>query len=320
MKFEKQLEIVRRKIQKELITGDRYLDGSLDYVKATNGKMLRPTFMLIGASFGKKKKSKKNKTILDLAAAIESLHLATLIHDDIIDEAKLRRGKETVQSKYSKEYALYMGDFILIRCFMMIGDLDIKKDLAMGLAKAINQICIGEMKQHKYRYETDVTPMKYLQVVSRKTAALFSISLSAGAQYLDCSDELCKKLARIGFEIGMTFQLVDDILDYNGDQKIVGKDLKSDIVQGYYNIPVLFALGADQPKGAVLKTLLEKEINKDNLEEIHDLVVELGGVSKTRELALRYHQRAIGLIQELPDGEGKEFLLNLAPKLVDRIK
>jgi heptaprenyl diphosphate synthase len=320
MKFEKELEIVRQKIQKELITGDRYLNGSLDYVTATNGKMIRPTFLLIGATFGKKKKSRKNKNILDMAAAIEALHLATLVHDDIIDEAKLRRGQESVQSKYSKEYALYMGDFILIRCFMMLGSLDIKKDLAMMLAKAVNQICIGEMKQHKYRYSTDVTPMKYLHVVSRKTAALFSISLSAGAKYLEADDEISKKLARIGYEIGMTFQLVDDILDYKGNVALVGKELKADIMQGYYNIPVLFALESKDEKVKILKSMLEGILTQTELRKVHELVIELGGIDKTEDLAWRYTIRALALIEELPDGEGKSYLLDIVPKLVERMK
>ena len=322
MEINKQLEKVKVIIEKEISTGDHYLNGSLNYVKETTGKMLRPRFLLIGASFGKASSKKHEDNLIRLAAAIESLHVATLIHDDVIDESKLRRGRESVQSKYSKEYAIYMGDFILSRCFVMLSKLDIEKTLLVEMAKAMNQICIGEMKQHKYRFNTMVNPIDYLRIVSRKTATLFTISLSAGAQYAKASEEIVKLLARIGHEIGMVFQLVDDLLDYEGSIEEVGKDLEKDMMKGYYNIPVLFAMQSEQvTERKKLQELLENaEHIYENKEIIIQLIKELGGVKRTKELALRYNRRAIHLIEKLPDSEGKELLYALTSNLIDREK
>jgi len=320
MKFEQQLSSIRHKIQKELLTGDCHLDSSLNFVTHNMGKMVRPTFVLIGSTFGTIQTEENKESVTSIAAAIESLHMATLLHDDIIDEAKLRRGQPSVQAKYSKEYALYMGDFILIRSFMMLTNLEIPRDVAAGLAKVVNQICIGEMKQHKYRYKTDVFPLKYLHVISRKTAALFAVSLSVGAKYSEADESVAKKLGRIGYEIGMAFQLVDDLLDYSGEVATVGKDLESDLIQGYYNIPVLFALQSKQPASTRLKELLEQPITRENNLEVIELVKQLGGIEKTQELAKRYSGRAMKLIQQLPEGDGKKALLELTPTLLNRIK
>lgn len=320
MKFDQQLASIRKKIEKELLTGDCHLDSSLNFVTHTMGKMLRPTFVLIGAGFGTVTDPVKKDQVITIASAIESLHVATLLHDDIIDEAKLRRGQPTVQSKYSKEYALYMGDFILVRSMLMLSDIEMPKDLGLGLAKTVNQICIGEMKQHKYRYKTDVFPLKYLHVISRKTAALISISLAAGARFMEAEEAVCKKLARIGYEIGMAFQLIDDLLDYSGDEAKVGKDLTADLVQGYYNIPVLFALESKNPMRDQLKNLLEQPISDENKREVIKLVKELGGIDKTQELADRYSQRAMKLIRQLPECESKSTLLEMTPQLLKRNK
>ncbi len=322
MGINEQLEQVKTIMHKELVTGDHYLNGSLNYVKETTGKLLRPRFLLIGASFGKKTTKKQEHNLIRLAAAVESLHVATLIHDDVIDESKLRRGQESIQSRYSKEYAIYMGDFILSRCFIMLSQLDIKKELLVEIAKAMNQVCIGEMKQHKHRFNVHVNPLNYLRIVSRKTATLFSISLSSGAYYAKAPEDAVKLLARIGHEIGMVFQLVDDLLDYEGSVIEVGKDLEKDMLKGYYNIPVLFAMqGEKTPERQELKDLLEHSdgISK-NKERIFELIKNLGGVEKTRELALRYNKRALALIEKLPEAPGKQALIDLTTNLIHREK
>jgi heptaprenyl diphosphate synthase len=237
--IQNQLKQVKLILDSELQLGDRYLNGSLDYVKASTGKMLRPTFLLVGATFGT---IKNEKELLNLATAIEVLHTATLIHDDIIDEAKLRRGKESIQSKYSKEYAVYMGDFLLSRCFMMLSNLDIDRESAVNISKAVNKVCIGEMKQNVMRYDVNITPAIYFRIIARKTAALFALSLGTGASFADVDKTISKKLARIGYHIGMTFQMVDDLLDFEGESGVVGKEVRSDIIRGNYSLPLIYAL------------------------------------------------------------------------------
>lgn len=314
--IDEQLNEVKDKINNALQVGDRYINGSLNYVKSTSGKMIRPKFLLIGASFGKKKYIEE---FIELAAAIETLHMATLVHDDVIDEAKMRRGKESVQSKYSKEYAVYMGDFLLSRCFMMLSQLDLNRELAIKLASAMNQICIGEMKQNKFRYDTSVRPMQYLGVVSRKTAILIAMSLSSGAFHAGANKETVKLLQRIGYEVGMVFQLVDDLLDYVGKEEDLGKEVRADIIQGYYSMPVIFALQSDEGE-AIKKILDQEEISEEEIHEVYNKIVASGSIDKTKALALRYNERALKLVSQLPAGEGKEVLEQMIPDLLKRIK
>lgn len=311
----KKLEEVREKIENEIRIGDRYLNGSLDYVKATTGKMLRPMLLLAGASFGKKKLSKR---VIDLAAAVETLHIATLVHDDIIDEAKLRRGQQSIQAKYSKEYAVYMGDFLLSRCFLMLSQLDIERELAVKIAKAVNQICLGEMKQNKWRYDMEITPLDYLKIISGKTAALFSLSLSSGAYHTKAKFETVKLLAKIGFKIGMAFQLIDDVLDYEGDANLVGKEVKSDIIRGYYSLPLIFALRTEK-KEKIKSILNDNEIDDIKINHLIKAIIESSGIHKTKELAKRYTDDALRLIKKLPDCDGKEVLEEMIPKLLYRV-
>jgi heptaprenyl diphosphate synthase len=313
----KSLEKVKENIDKSLIHGDKFLNGSLSHVKAATGKMLRPLLLLIGSSFGKDIQKEQNN-IIKLAAAIEMIHMASLIHDDIIDEAKLRRGQESIQSKYSKSYAVFMGDFLLSQSFLLIGELEIEKSTAVLLAKAVNKICIGEMKQYKWRYDMSITPRAYLRIVTGKTAALISASLSAGAYYCGAKEEVTRTLARIGYEIGMAFQVVDDLLDYVGNEEAIGKEVQKDLIRGNYSIPVIFAI--QSKKGKLIKELLQDRISsKDDSDQIIRLIKESGALDKTKSLAMRYTEKALKFTEKLPESEGKESLKNIIPQLLERV-
>lgn len=314
----KQIEIVKNSMVDNLKSGNSYLNESLDYLFTSNGKMLRPILLLIGSRFGKLT-TKKESELLNLSTAIETLHVATLLHDDVIDEAKMRRGQESIQSKYSKEYAVYMGDYLLSRCFLLLTELQVPKELAVRLAKVVTRICLGEMSQHKNRFNENVTPYSYLRIISCKTASLFSIALSSGSFITKAEDSTIKKLANAGYQLGMAFQIVDDLLDFTGDEKSVGKDLKADIIQGYYCMPIIFALRDVSPEQKEIKELISKGIDKENIDYLIKLIKNSGAIDKTIKLAKRYHERANRIINTLPQNSGKELLINLIPKLMERL-
>ncbi len=313
-----QLEQVKLNMQKQTRSGDRYLNGSLDYLFTTGGKMLRPLLLLLGSRMGKVS-AKKEEELINMATAIETIHLATLVHDDIIDQAKTRRGKASVQAKYGAPYAVYMGDYLLSQCFLMLTHLDLKKDLAIRLAKVVTQICVGDMKQHHKRYDISITPFEYIKIVSGKTAALISTALSSGAYYAKAKDEHVKILGRIGYEVGMTFQILDDLLDYTGDPEVVGKELQSDIIRGYYSMPVILALQSEAKYSEPLASLLKQDLTQNELQEIMKIIHASGAIEVTRNLALRYNSRAEELINRLPDGDTKSMLKELLPQLINRI-
>lgn len=315
--LENQLEQVKRIMEEHVKSGDALLNGSLDYLLTTGGKMLRPILLLTGSKIGKKNKRKEDE-LIKMAAAIETIHLATLVHDDVIDQSDFRRGHPSIQAKYGQSYAVYMGDYLLTKCFMMLTHLDLDKELAIRLAKVVSKICVGDIRQHQKKYDLEITPFQYIRIVSGKTCALIAIALSSGAYHAGASKEHTKLLAKIGFKIGMIFQLVDDLLDYEGDQNIVGKDLQMDVYRGYYSMPVIFALrhGEDADH---LKKLLNKKMDRSDLTKVYEMIYESGGVERTKTLVKRYAEKAYQLIHQLPKGETKDSLLRMIPYLLDRV-
>lgn len=314
----KQLALVQDNMKKQTKSADTYLNGSLDYLLATGGKMLRPMLLLIGSRMGRVSK-KQQEDLIQIATAIETMHLATLVHDDIIDQATMRRGRESIQAKYGPSYAVYMGDYLLSQCFLMLTHLNLKKDQALRLAKVVQRICVGDMKQHQVRYNLSITPYQYIKIVSGKTAALIATALSSGAYYTRVKEEHVKLLGRIGYEMGMTFQLIDDLLDYIGDEVTVGKDLRSDLLRGYYSMPVIYALQSDAEYSEPLRELLSHELKEEDLAVALQLIHGSGAVEMTKDLAIRYNQRAAGLIDQLPEGDTRTLLAELLPNLLQRI-
>lgn len=314
--IERELEYVKETMLKVSKSSEQYLNNSFDYLYSTGGKMLRPAFLIIGSLFGTKN-VENAENIRQLAAAIEMLHSATLVHDDIIDESYLRRGKESIHSKYSKEYAVYMGDYLFSQWFLMLSEFDISHTLLKELAKGISMICKGEMIQNQYRYNLDISVRKYLKIISGKTAALFAASLSAGANETDLDSKQIKKIAKAGHHIGMAFQLTDDLLDYKSDEKTLGKEVQSDILRGYYTLPIILSLNSEYSSD-IKKILLKDILKKEDISLLIELTQKSGAIDKTEEMAERYTKKAIEDIQGLPDSKGKNILLEIIPKLLKR--
>ncbi len=318
MNLTEQLEQVKQNILAQTKSGDALLDGSFDYLAATGGKMLRPSLLLIGSRLGKSYEASKEK-LIDLATVVETIHLATLIHDDIIDEAKIRRGKPSIHAKYGQSYAVYMGDYLLSRCFLMVVDLDIDREIGKVLANTVSRLCIGDMTQNQMRYSLEMTPRKYVRIVSGKTAALFSASLSAGAQYTGAERDTVIQLAKIGYAVGMAFQLIDDLLDYNGDAAIIGKEVHTDVLKGYYSMPVIYCLNDDSRESTELRALLSRGADNESIDRIYEIVRNSGALDRTKALALKYSKRAMKWIGQLPEGDTRDMLNELVPKLLSRI-
>lgn len=309
------LKLVLNKINEINKSSEEFLNESVDYLLSTGGKMLRPAFLLIGSMFGDERNDDK---ICTLAAAVESLHLATLIHDDIIDEAELRRGKQTIASKYSKTYAVYMGDYLFSKCFVELANQDVDPKVLKRVAEGVSKICTGELLQNKLRYNYRVGIRDYLRVVRGKTAALFAVSLGTGAKESGASDAVSKRLTRIGLYIGMAFQIIDDLFDYIGDAITVGKEVMVDLSKGYYTLPLLLAL--DSPyRNQIVEILDKNEILPTDINNVVQLVKESGAIDKAKYIAKQYTTKALSAIETLPDGQGKAYLKEIVPALLQRV-
>jgi heptaprenyl diphosphate synthase len=304
------LEVVRI-MKMNVKNNDKLIENALLDLIDSGGKLLRPGFVLLSGSFGKY----DSKRLCNLAAVIEMLHMATLVHDDIIDDAKTRRNKETIQSKYGKDYAVFMGDILFSRCFIMLSD-NTSMDNMKLLSNAIFDICTGEIEQFSSRYSKEVSVKKYLKRIAAKTAALFSMSFYIGAYEGECSAELVNTLSNIGYDIGMAFQIIDDILDYTSEDNQLGKPTCNDLKEGIYTLPLILALKEDRTK--LLPILLKDTYSDEDINLLIDLSQELGGVSKAKSLAKRYTDRAFKKISKLPECESKKFLTSFCEDLLFR--
>ncbi|MGL4336539.1 MAG: polyprenyl synthetase family protein [Turicibacter sp.] len=305
------LEKVDEIINKQLSSKQKKMNVILNDLTQSGGKMVRPGLALIGAQFG----TKEIEEIYHLGAVVEMLHIATLVHDDIIDDSNHRRGQLTTQSKYGKDYAVYTGDFIFTRCFEVLAThYDVHH--MQELSKTISRICMGEIEQFDNRYQYHTSVKKYLKVIGAKTSALLAMSISTGAYEAGCDEKFCKYLGKIGYHMGNAFQMIDDILDYNGDETVVGKTLGNDIRQGYYTLPLIYAL---KTKDKQLNDLLNEPVYSDEVvAQIIKRVNELGGVLQARELALKYTKKSLKEIKSLPVGIARQNLEWLVNQLLSR--
>lgn len=290
------VECIKRYMR--LVVGDS-LTGTetgdvIDDALASSGKMIRAQMLLLCGTFGPLWDEKKEQLCL-LAAMVELIHLASLIHDDIVDEAPYRRGRSSIHSKYGRNAAVYAGDFLMARVYnyQMIEHLN---KSGAALSKAIELMCIGEIGQDACRYNEEVSIAQYLRNVRGKTASLFRVACGIGARETGCGDEPVQNLEAFGENIGLMLQLRDDVLDFTGEEKAVGagrttgggtvpnKQAHRDFLGGIYTMPLLKAL--EHPEGAkLLLPIMHENARRPLLsEEVADmeaLVVRLGGIEGT---------------------------------------
>ena len=285
----------------------------LDLLHA-GGKLLRPAFFLLIAKTGKKY---DREQLIHVAASIEVLHMASLIHDDIIDEAETRRGLPTVQSQFGQKYALYTGDYLFCVCFKILSKYANALSTIEFNTHTIERILVGELEQMDRRYNLEMTIKQYLRQISKKTATLFAMSCHMGAELSGISGYAKINARKVGYDIGMAFQILDDILDYSSGAKTLGKPTLEDMKQGVYSLPLIYAM--DQNREVFIPLLSKKEnISNQDASKILELVQEYNGVEDAKKLATKYTNKAIARINKLPDGESKTVILELTIKLLQR--
>lgn len=305
--YEKDLIKIKVIMESYLHSREKKFDLLLKDLSTVEGKLLRPILVLLGTGFG----SIDEKKRLHLATLIEMLHLATLVHDDVIDQSTLRRGNPTVQSKYGVKIALFMGDFLFSTSYILLSQYASSKNIEK-VSKATRGLCRGEIQQLFSSHSLDCSVKNYLRRIKEKTASLFSLSLYLGASESNADPQIQKKLSQIGNYIGMAFQIIDDILDLTGNEKTLGKPAASDLKQGIYCLPIIYEL---RKNNAYLKGLLEC---KTSSTEVLQLLSKSEGLDMSRALAKQYTKKALLLIDTLPNCAEKDILHELTKMLLVR--
>ena len=270
------------------------LSDALAYSLATKGKGIRPAIVLESAKYGPRPGI---PTVRRAATAIELLHVATMMHDDVVDRAELRRGVQSVATQYGIATATVGGIWLLARFVETITGFG--PSLAVGASECIVQMCAGQMLEVQDMFNVERTPKRYLDAAMGKTAALFEFSARLGAELAGASDETIERLRRYGRELGLAFQIADDVLDLVAGDEATGKSPGNDLRQGVYTLPVIYSLQSE-PK---LRSLLSRVPEMGELPTLLALVDESGGIGHACEDCLEHVAAAKTAVEQVGDAD-----------------
>ena len=312
--IKKDLKEILTIIDQNINLRDKKANKAIKDLLSAGGKLLRPAyFMMIAKSYGDFNRDQ----LLHVAASIEVLHMASLIHDDIIDEASTRRGVETISSQFGNKYALYVGDYLFCVCFKILAKHASNLSDIEFNTNTVEQILVGELEQLDSRYNIDITVKKYLRQISGKTAGLFGLSCLLGAQLSNASYAETRNAKKFGHFVGMAFQILDDILDYRGDVLTIRKPALEDMKQGVYSLPLILTLQEDRDFLAPYLSKMEK-MSAFDVNQILLKVIEHKGIIKAQKLADKYTDKAISRLNKLPESVAKDQLLDITKQLLKR--
>lgn len=290
------------------------LVGSVShYIIAAGGKRLRPALLLLCCgALGFKGDQRFN-----MAAVVEFIHTATLLHDDVVDDSSLRRGSATANAKFGNPASVLVGDFLYSRAFQMMVDSQSMRIMEV-LANATNIIAEGEVMQLMNMHNAGLDETGYLQVIRSKTAKLFEASARVGAILSNATPDLEESCAEYGQALGTAFQVIDDVLDYTGDAVVMGKNLGDDLREGKATLPLIAAMQrGTQTERETIQSAIEAG-NVDMLDAVIAIVRKTGSLEVARHAAQTEAKRAIAAAQRLPAGPHTECLIQLAAQLLDR--
>lgn len=278
-----------------------------EYIINSGGKRLRPALVVLSAkAFGY-----VGEHHYDLAAVVEFIHTATLLHDDVVDESELRRGHATASALFGNAASVLVGDFLYSRAFQMMVDVG-EMRVMQTLADATNTIAEGEVLQLLNCHDANVDAQNYLHVIHCKTAKLFEAAMRLGAILSGAGEAMESGAAQYGMHLGTAFQLVDDVLDYSGDEQETGKNLGDDLAEGKPTLPLIFAMQHGTAEQAAVVREAVEQGNIERFPEVLQVVRDTGALDYTREQARREAEAACAALSEIPSTKYKDSLLQLA--------
>ncbi|KRO95586.1 MAG: polyprenyl synthetase family protein [Proteobacteria bacterium] len=308
---EKELSGVNELIVSQLQSDVGLVENIGRYIVDAGGKRLRPVVVLLSALAN----DYQGADHLKMATVIEFIHTATLLHDDVVDVASLRRGRQTANAQWGNAPSVLVGDFLYSRAFQMLVEIE-NMPIMSVMANATNVISEGEVQQMTNAGNPEISEEIYRQVIYRKTAKLFEAAAQVGACLAETHEDA---MIAYGKHLGMAFQIADDVLDYQGDIEVTGKNIGSDLAEGKMTLPLIFARDNAESGDA---SLIRKAItNKtaDNFGAILAVVNSSGGLSYSRQQAANEVELAKHALIGLPDGEYKNVLLDLAEFSISRV-
>lgn len=284
------------------------------YIVDAGGKRLRPLLVLLTSNC----LSYQGRQHLDLAAIIEFIHTATLLHDDVVDLSDLRRGRPTANAQWGNAPSVLVGDFLYSRAFQMMVEIG-NTDIMAILANTTNIVAEGEVQQLVNAKDPAVTEANYLTVVYKKTAALFESACETAAVLAAASDTERRAVKAFGYHLGIAFQLVDDVLDYQGDSNALGKNIGDDLAEGKPTLPLIYSMQHAAAEDAKLVEQAIRDGGLDKMQQIITIVNRCGALEYTSSLAVDHARKAKILLQQLPDNRYRTAMAELTDFAVERV-
>jgi len=296
-------QVIRSRLRSEVML----ISQVGEYIVNSGGKRLRPALVVLSAHAFKYQGTRHH----DLAAVVEFIHTATLLHDDVIDESELRRGHATASALFGNATSVLVGDFLYSRAFQMMVEVGEMSVMQM-LADASNTIAEGEVLQLLNCHNADVDTVNYMRVIHRKTAKLFEAAMRLGALLGGANADQERAVAEYGMHLGTAFQLVDDVLDYSADEQQTGKHLGDDLAEGKPTLPLIYAMqhGSTVQVALVRNAIEQGDVGK--FSEVLQVIRDTGALEFTRQQAVQEAELACAAITFLPDSKHKQYLLELA--------
>lgn len=307
------MEALNALIRRELHSEVALVNQIAEYIICAGGKRIRPLILLLMANAHGYRGNHHHI----LAAVVEFIHTATLLHDDVVDESSMRRGRETANALFGNAASVLVGDFVYSRAFQMMVGVNSMRVMQI-LADATNVIAEGEVLQLLNMHDPDVTEERYLQVIRSKTAKLFEAATQLGALLADASEVNVEAAAEYGRSLGTAFQLIDDVLDYSGDATAIGKNVGDDLREGKPTLPLIYLLqhGTSEER-AMIRECIEHG-NEQRFDEVLGAITKSGALDYTRAQARAAARRAEAAIASIPASAFKDSLLQLCAFAVDR--
>ena len=313
-----ELERVERKMREASRIEYEQLKATLDYLLGSGGKRLRPALVLLSSKFYPADADK----VTCLAAAVETLHTATLIHDDLIDNSFLRRGNPTLNTMWNRAATVLTGDYLFARAASFAAETESVRVISI-FAQTLMTICSGELNQIfgiDGRQPTANARKYYYQRIYSKTASLFAASAEAGGLLGDAPEPEAQALRDYGYNLGMAFQIVDDILDFAGNEGDLGKPVGSDLRQGIITLPTICFLQAHPEDGTVARVLRSRGEGDDEVRAAVEMIKESGAIESSTAEARSFAARSRAALSILPHNNYRQAMLDLADFVVERRK
>ncbi|HLG93795.1 MAG TPA: polyprenyl synthetase family protein [candidate division Zixibacteria bacterium] len=303
-----QLEDFEKQFKTCLSARSPFVYQVTEHILTRRGKRLRPAFVFLSSG----QMAADPQRAMLAALAVELIHTATLLHDDVIDVSSTRRGQPTVNSKWNNLVSVLMGDYLFSKAFRLLVQAE-SVDLVEAFSKATERVSVGQLVEIQHINNFDIGESDYFSLIADKTASLFAVSCEAGAILSGCPEREREKIREFGEKVGVAFQISDDLLDIVGTEAVTGKTVGNDLREGKVTLPLIYTLNnGGSPRKSEIISLLKNGSENGEVEKVARIVLESGGVEYAQKKALQCGQEAFELLSLLPATEFKQSLEEVA--------